>query len=488
MKNFFTILLFIVSINANSQEIIVKDVFDKIVNSIGNNINPPPIIEIVKTDNNPAYYNPRENKICIEEKVLSIFKDNKNFEDIIAYLIAHELAHHYLNHGWMRNLDFGYSSTIGNFIIDEDNKNQKKIDETQADIFGGFFAKIAGFDALNHGEYCLKEIYKEYKIPESISGYPSLNERIEIIKLNIDKTNELSQIFDLGNLFLTIGDFVNANNCYSKILNEKFTSREIYNNIGVISLLKAISIYNNGNKEYIFPVYIEINSRANNNLNRAIDYSEINNLLNNAKFYFENSIKKDNEFVPPKVNLLVTNFILDLINKNLNKKSYQELSQKLYIDNERVSDLLVLHKIFSKKKLKRKEIENGSLISRLNFDLYSSKESNESIHLDIKRYNKFSSDDFLFISRPYQRINLSGSGKIIIKNHDNYTLVKVASDKFIFRVFDKDYLSYFQSSISNKINYTKVYNLNSKNYKIIEDKKMIVVSKNNDEIIEIILF
>ena len=102
-------------------------------------------------------------------------------------------------------------------------------------------------------------------------------------------------------------------------------------------------------------------------------------------------------------------------------------------------------------------------------------------------YDKFSSDDFLFISGPYQRINLAGSGAIIVKNYDDYTMIKVARDKFIFRVFDKNYLSYIQS-ISNKLNYTRVYNLNSKKYKVIENKKMVVVSRNADEISEIILF
>ena len=487
MKKILFIFSLLVSISVFSQEQITQDIFKNIVNSIGNNFNPPPKLEIVKTENNPAYYSPQKNKVYIEEKVLRIFENNKNFEDILAYLIAHELAHHFLNHGWMRNLDFGYSSTIGNFIVDENNINQRKIDETQADIFGGFFAKIAGFDSLNFGEYCLREIYKEYKFPESISGYPSLNERVEIIKSNIDKTNELSNIFDLGNLFLSIGDYETANNCYIRVLNEKFSSREIYNNIGVISLLKAIDIYNSSNKEYIFPVYIEINSRANNNLNRAIDYSEIKNLLNNAKSYFENSIKKDKEYVPPKVNLLVTNFILDILNKNINNKSYKVISQNIYMDYERVNDLLILHKIFSKKKIKRKEIDNGSLISKLNFEKYTDRENKESNKLNIKKYNKISADDFLFISRPYQRINLAGSGTIILKDYDDYSLIKLAGDKIIFRVFDKAYLSYIQS-MSNQLNYSRVYNLNSRKFKVIENEKMIVVSDKNGGIIEIILF
>ena len=209
--------------------------------------------------------------------------------------------------------------------------------------------------------------------------------------------------------------------------------------------------------------------------------------MNNAKSYFENSIKKDKEYVPPKVNLLVTNFILDILNKNINNKSYKVISQNIYMDYERVNDLLILHKIFSKKKIKRKEIDNGSLISKLNFEKYTDRENKESNKLNIKKYNKISADDFLFISRPYQRINLAGSGTIILKDYDDYSLIKLAGDKIIFRVFDKAYLSYIQS-MSNQLNYSRVYNLNSRKFKVIENEKMIVVSDKNGGIIEIILF
>ena len=69
-------------------------------------------------------------------------------------------------------------------------------------------------------------------------------------------------------------------------------------------------------------------------------------------FILRNSIKR-HQIYSPKVNLLVTNFILDLLNKNLNKKSYEELSQQLHLDNDRVNDLLILHKIFLKIKEKK---------------------------------------------------------------------------------------------------------------------------------------
>ena len=43
-------------------------------------------------------------------------------------------------------------------------------------------------------------------------------------------------------------------------------------------------------------------------------------------------------------------------------------------------------------------------------------------------------------------------------------------------------------SMSNQLNYSRVYNLNSRKFKVIENEKMIVVSDKNGGIIEIILF
>ena len=107
------LIIFILSVDIACAQAEKKtlEIFDRVVNSIGNNFNGVPKIEIVTSENNPVYFSPKNKTIYIENKVLNIFKDHENFEDIISYLIAHELAHHYLNHGWMRNIDFGYTST-----------------------------------------------------------------------------------------------------------------------------------------------------------------------------------------------------------------------------------------------------------------------------------------------------------------------------------------------------------------------------------------
>ena len=102
----------------------------------------------------------------------------------------------------------------------------------------------------------------------------------------IEKTNKLADIFYLGNLSLVIGEYEIANNCYVEILNNNFSSREIFNNIGTIHLLKSIDILNPNQSKFIFPVFIEFNTRADNRLKRNTDNQNIIEHLDRAKNYF----------------------------------------------------------------------------------------------------------------------------------------------------------------------------------------------------------
>ena len=56
--------------------------------------------------------------------------------------------HYYLKHSWMRNSGLGYSNEIGGFIDQKAYKDQRKLAESQADLFGGFY-EIAGYRTLN---------------------------------------------------------------------------------------------------------------------------------------------------------------------------------------------------------------------------------------------------------------------------------------------------------------------------------------------------
>ena len=492
MKNFLFLILLLTNITVQSQNTYQQrtvDVFNNIISGIGNNFNRIPKIEFVNTENNPAYFSPKKKTIYIENKVINLFKDNPDYDHIIAYLLSHELAHHYLNHAWMKNVDFAYSSTDAarsatNFLIDQTDGGQRKEDETQADIFAGFYAKISGYDALNFGKMCLKKIYSEYKVPEEIPGYPSLDERIEIIQSNIIKTNELADIFYIGNLALVVGDYTLANNCYNEIWNNNFSSREIFNNLGVTSLLKAISLLDYDKSKYIFPIYIDQNTRADNKLSRSGELTDLIDLLRDAEDYFSKSIEKDEAYLPAKINRLNTEFLLNLMLNKLDKNFYKTLESNNHLDKSRVNDLMVLYKIFSNKKPKYKDIKLGSAISKLNYEIYNGEKDFISKNISIDKYNKIDKEDLFWIKEPSKKYS---SLKILVKEYKNYKLINYQKDKYIFRITDQIYLKEI-SKIAENLQISKVFDLNSKIYKTIDSNQLVFEYDSNDKLISVIQY
>ena len=101
---------------------------------------------------------------------------------------------------------------------------------------------VLSLNTLSFGEEVIREVYDVYGLKKEIKGYPSLNERIQIINSKIDEVNNLAKIFEIGNVLLRLGEYELAKKCFQEILNKGFTSREIYNNLGLVYLLYGISI------------------------------------------------------------------------------------------------------------------------------------------------------------------------------------------------------------------------------------------------------
>jgi len=494
MKNILFLILILTNITVQSQNIYEKktiELFDKIILNIGNMSKKSPEIKLVETEFNPASFNPRNKTIFIEKKLIKLFQNNPNFEDIMSYIISHELAHHYLSHGWMKNVSFAYTSFEEEILEKKEREEkdefkilQRKQDESQADMFGGFYAKISGFDALNYAEFCLRTIYSEYGF-EDPENYPTLNQRVEMAKFNLDETNELANIFDIGNLALVIGEYELAKDCFNTILNHNFTSREIYNNMGTAFLLKAVSMLDKEKSKYIFPIYIDEQTRADNKVStRSAGSDDIIEELEQAKEYFNNSILKDNEYLPAIVNKLNVDFIENLVLDKLDKDFYKTLEQKINIDNKRVNDLMVLFKIFSSKKLKNKDVANGSIISNLNFKIYNNDLNNVIDDLPpIIKYADFNtsfSSDFLFenpkrmyYKKPWRMTNLKRSWE-----YDKYSVIgyrKSGSDNYVFVIIDDEYINEVSEYIESiDIVFNKTLILNSYVYKISDINRVAI--------------
>ena len=92
----------------------VKEIFNDLIEGIGNNSIYPPTLEFSDKERSVATMG--DYTITVERKVINLFCGQDNFDDKMAYILGHELAHHYLSHSWMTNTGLGYSSSIGNYI------------------------------------------------------------------------------------------------------------------------------------------------------------------------------------------------------------------------------------------------------------------------------------------------------------------------------------------------------------------------------------
>ena len=76
-----------------------QKVFETLILNIGNSFPSPP--NLTFSDNERSVASISKGNIIIERKALDILCSFYDSESAIAYVLAHELAHHYLNHSWM---------------------------------------------------------------------------------------------------------------------------------------------------------------------------------------------------------------------------------------------------------------------------------------------------------------------------------------------------------------------------------------------------
>lgn len=408
-------------------------VFKTLLNSIGNNFPSPP--QLIFSDMERSVASVSNGNIKMERKALNILCSFPDSEAALAYVLAHELAHHYLNHSWMNNTGLSYASSLGDYLSEKsEGYEQRKLEETQADLFAGFFSQISGFHSLAIAPEVLQELYIQYNLPQNLKGYPSFDERVMIINANLKEIEKLSLIFKVGQLSILRGDFDIAKESFTHILNKKFTSREIYNNLGSLYLKKAIDNFGEDISKYMYPIFFEENTRAEIGTTR-----NINEILGNPKKelelaiqMFERSVSLDNTFIPAKINLILSEMIKCKINENdcsdliLNKlHNISNVEQKTTIDIQVLSSILFSSS--NKSKLK-KIVKKGSLISEYNFHIaYNMRNVKIEENIFIEKHNEININELsLFgLKKPYNFVS-SGNGLKIKK--------KQIGEDFIFEV------------------------------------------------------
>ena len=290
-------------------------VFDDLVRAIGDG-RTRPTLRLLPRDSRDhmqvAWFVSQHNEVTVEERVYDLFASSgPDSLDALAWLLGHELAHRYMNHGWVTDFGNGVADLqVGQTLQELRQQMSKLVEiETQADYFGSLFGHIAGYDALGAAPQALARIYREYELGEDVPGYPILSDRQEIAHRAREELSELVSVFEAGNGLLMVQQFEEAARCFDFIA-RTFPSREILNNAGVSRALAAIQRFEQGALRFAYPFELDAATRLRVGLKASdavpgdFDTAQRRDrLLADAQDAFERARKRDPAYAPAYVNL-----------------------------------------------------------------------------------------------------------------------------------------------------------------------------------------
>lgn len=305
--------LFAVNVQAQTfaeKEMVVKNVFDNLVNAYGNAKASPKLTLLPANQKEKVvamYSNSPVPSIRVDEQLYDICQTiQADSLNALATILSHELAHYYNDHTFCSD----YAFATRNRELLKSTKESKIEKETKADRDGIYYAMIAGYRPLQSFETVLNKIYKSYQLPVNLSGYPSLTERIKMIDYQTEEVKDLEAVYNAGLTLLYLNELPEAADCFN-YLSMYFPSREVYNNLGVTTFLQAVQIMPVNGVDFIYPIDIDPVSRLYTaNTRSAGSTKEPKELLKYAKRYFEKAQSLDPQYFPGYINLACVNTAL----------------------------------------------------------------------------------------------------------------------------------------------------------------------------------
>ena len=288
-------------------------IYNRLVEAKGDKRFSPPNFIMTPAANNAAFLVYGGTQIGLEEKAYDICMSlgEEEGKTAIAGLLGHELVHFYEKHQWRSSFANAYQELqIGRTLkgmVDQDKINN----ETQADYLGGFLAYSAGYPVFENRSAVLDRIYEEYPFPaiDTTGSYPSLKDRKALAQKSEEKLKELVRIFVVGNLLAAIGHYEAARVFYQHILID-YQGREIYNNLGVLTVLEALEYFKASERVYRLPLELDMAFGAGSKDGFGEKVEQRNKLLRKAISYFNNAISMDPGYAPAYLNKACAYYML----------------------------------------------------------------------------------------------------------------------------------------------------------------------------------
>ena len=317
----FLLVLFVTALNVNGQtskyQKTIEDVFNRLNTAIGDGKYPPKL-KIEFTHEFVAQFVAGKNEIQIEEAAYEVCRSmGKDSLDALAFILGHELTHYYKRHNWLGEQGSGFASKA---LTNELEKVKVALDttvlyETEADKFGFYFAKKAGF-SIKNGSEVLTKLYAEYNLPDSISPrYPTLSDRIKISTETADEARELHEVFNVANLLFLVDQpraTVSASMLFEQILSTEINTREVYNNMGVCYLKIGLNLSDEDVRKLIVPLIHVDPQTSLDEQERAIAFDSIKAevAFKEALKHFEDALRFDKQYIPAQVNRAIALVLL----------------------------------------------------------------------------------------------------------------------------------------------------------------------------------
>lgn len=269
-------------------------VYGKLKKAIGDQRSTLPKLLILNRKKRVAAYRKMDNTLIIEKTAYDICQGmGEHAEDALAFLIGHELAHFYQQADWNRN------GQLTHFLLKHEQLQQYAMEDEEADAYSAFIAYLANYETVELIPELLEAIYKGYQLQDNLEGYPTLDERKRLVKVVQRKVRKYVQLYETANYYIAIGWNIQAYNCYVYLL--KFIkTKEIYHNIGVVSLAAAIEQPEKEGYAFLYPIDIDLT----NVFQRPFSVQgSRNKLLRDAEINLKKALKLDETYCSAYLNL-----------------------------------------------------------------------------------------------------------------------------------------------------------------------------------------
>jgi hypothetical protein len=364
--------LFVLSVSAQQIPKFVRTVYDDIYNTMDNGQVIKPALIYSNDPTEVATFQPAENQILIGVKLIKIARNfGADSNNVIAHVIGHELAHILLQQNdFIKKIGSGYASVSYNLQLKKIQQTlQDSVFERQADEYSALYTYMSGYKTLNVASKVLDSIYTHFHLKDKqLTKYPTLAERKLIIQNVSQRMKALTEVFDYGTLALIGGKFDISLAMFQTIVKEKFPSCEIYNNIGLIYLLKAIKTIDKKDFPYVFPCEIDATTRLKENSERSItDETEEN--LKEAIRNFELALK-NKTYSTAWLNKAIAEFLLNRPEDfAISLKLAERNANQSTLDKIAVLNAIILHKNDNKDQAisTLKSISPTNIFAELNF-------------------------------------------------------------------------------------------------------------------------